>query len=221
MIKKQQFSISTLMLCILLFANTSCNITNPVLPTTNNNPLDPNNPSDPNGNQNTSESQYISFNTPEWNRMINCSLLDFLPNTLNDTTAYVTATSASTSLTFFLTYPSDSAKLIKQSNLKKYPIMPYGYSNDLKGYFVYSQKVPYNDGSASRLYSVAGFSDSTYNEILSIKYVDSKALTARFEIKGQYIIQAYIPNPSSETGLSDKRKMTGTYCMRISVIRKK
>ena len=98
--------------------------------------------------------------------------------------------------------------------------MAYGYSNGLKGYFVYSQELPYNDGSASRLYSEYGFSDSTYNEILSIKYVDSKALTARFEIKGQYVLQAYIPNPSSETGLSNKRKITGAYCMKVSVIRK-
>src|SRR5665647_878891 len=172
LIMKHKLSISTLMLFINLFIFTSCN---------NN---------DPNANQTNSDSQFISFNTPEWNRKINCSLLDFQPTSLNDSTAYITATSASTSLTFFFTYPSDSAKLIRQSNLKKYPIMAYGYSNALKGYFVYSQKLPYNDGSASRLYSEYGFSDSTYNEILSIKYVDSKALTARFEIKGQYVLQA-------------------------------
>jgi len=161
--------------------------------------------------------QHISFYTPEWNRFIDCSLLDFQPNYQNDSTSFINASSASTKQSFYFTYPSDSATLANASNIKKYSIRLYGSH---EGYFEFSQKLPYTDGSADRLISEYGFSDSIYNQILSIKYLDSKASMPRFEIKGRYVMMAYVLNTSDYSNTSNKRKITGTYNIKVSVNRK-
>jgi len=165
-----------------------------------------------------SNSLHVSFNTPEWNRMIDCSQLDFEPIYLNDSTSYIYAISQSTSLTFFFSFPSDSSVMSKQSNLKKYPIR--SYAGNLDGYFEYSHKLPYNVGSPNRLISEYGFSDSTYNQIVSIKYIESNATVAKFEVKGKYAMIAYVLNPADSENTSNKRKITGTYNFNVGVKRR-
>lgn len=161
--------------------------------------------------------QHISFYTPEWNKFIDCSLLDFQPLYQNDSTSYINASSASTNQSFYFTYPSDSATMVNPSNIKKYSVRLYGAH---EGYFEFSQKLPYTDGNVVRLISEYGFSDSIYNQIVSIKYIDSKASMPRFEIKGRYAMLAYVLNTSDYSNTSNKRKITGTYNIKVSVSRK-
>ena len=165
-----------------------------------------------------SNSLHVSFNTSEWNRVIDCSQLDFDPLYLNDSTSYIYAISQSTSLIFFFSFPADSSVMAKQSNLKKYPIR--SYAGNLDGYFEYSHKLPYNVGSSNRLISEYGFSDSTYNQIVSIKYIESNATVAKFEVKGKYAMIAYVLNPADSENTSTKRKITGTYNFKVGVKRR-
>ena len=54
-------------------------------------------PNDPNT---ISNNLHLSFTTPDWDKFINCDLLDLFPVSINATTNYVSATSASTKETF-------------------------------------------------------------------------------------------------------------------------
>ncbi len=67
-----------------------------------------------------SNNLHMSFTTPDWNKFINCDLLDLFPVSVNATTNYVSATSASTRETFCFSVPKDSSVMVLASNLKKY-----------------------------------------------------------------------------------------------------
>ncbi|MCB2408150.1 hypothetical protein [Hymenobacter lucidus] len=135
-----------------------------------------------------SESLHFAFKTPDWERHIDCEQLNlsFSPLYTNPKIASASATSGSTSSTFYFTYLADSSALVAPANIAKYAIGEY-LSNT--GAFELSHKLPTTEGSTSRLVSVAGKADNSYNEILSVKYIKHEGIYAIFDIKGQYQMQ--------------------------------
>src|SRR3546814_11613351 len=56
-------------------------------------------------------SLHIAFETPDWNRQIDCSALDLYPIAANDEVAYEVASPETTRLIFALSYPTFSRAL--------------------------------------------------------------------------------------------------------------
>ncbi|PJJ59339.1 hypothetical protein [Hymenobacter chitinivorans] len=141
---------------------------------------------DPSPSQTVSESLHFAFKTPDWERHIDCTALNLGFSTVSTKVAYVGATSASTSASFYFTYPADSSTLVQPSALGKYAIGEY---QDNSGAYELSHKVPTTDGSSGRLVSLAGKADNSYNEILAVKYVGHEGKYSLFEIKARYQMQ--------------------------------
>ncbi len=155
-----------------------------------------------------SDALHMSFNTPDWNRFINCELLDFTPWPLDSYTNYVGSTSQSTNQSFYFSMPADSSAMNLTSNLKKYAIRDYaGY---LQGPFEFSQKLPLQSGSSARLISQEGLSAASYNEVADIKYVGSEPNYALFKIKCRYKMMTYELNNPSNT-----KEVTGTFNLKV------
>jgi len=104
----------------------------------------------------------------------------------NPKVAYASASSVSTSSTFFLTYCADSSALVAPANLSRYAITEYGASTSP---FELSHRLPPTEGSASRVVSVAGMGAASDNEILAVKYVGHEKSYALFDVKGRYQMQ--------------------------------
>ncbi len=82
---------------------------------------------DPNGGSSgTNNELYISFKVPGWNEKVDCSHLSFQPQSCspppNREVYYVTATSASTKMSFQVSYPVDSASFSKLVTNKRFPL---------------------------------------------------------------------------------------------------
>ena len=147
-------------------------------------------------NPNTvSDDLHMAFKTPDWERNIDCSLLDLSPTVYNDSTYGVSATSVSTKETFCFTYAKDSSKIVKSKYLKKYKIMSI-YGNNAP--FQFSQKLPLDENSledlSKKLISFEGFSTSEYNQVVEVKYLSSEANFAVFRVKCKYEMKMYLPS---------------------------
>ncbi len=154
---------------------------------------------------------HFAFKTPDWERKIDCTLLNLYPAFVNDTTSSVSAFSASTKEAFWLTYPKDSSEMVRPRTYKKYKIMEYGYNEEP---FQLSQKLPLNESSlddlSKKLISKAGFSTTEYNQVTEIKYIKSEAQYAVFKIKGVYEMKTYLPSTPDVI-----KPVTGTYAFII------
>ncbi len=155
---------------------------------------------------------HLSFVTPDWNRTINCDQLNLFPIFLNDSTNYVSATSASTSETFCFSLPADSSKMAKNTNFKKYAIKNYFENNSP---FEFSQKLPLNSGSSLRLVSMDSLSAFSYNEVTEINYVGFEATYCLFKVKCKYVMLA--KEVGNETNI---KPISGTFHFKIRTSRK-
>ena len=154
---------------------------------------------------------HFAFKTPDWERKIDCTLLDLYPSFVNDTTSSVSATSASTKESFWFTYPKDSSEIVRPRTYKKYKIMEYGYNEEP---FQFSQVLPLDasslGNSSKTLVSKAGFSVSEYNQVTEIKYIKSESQYAVFKIKCAYEMKTYLPSTPDVI-----KPVTGTYAFII------
>jgi hypothetical protein len=161
---------------------------------------------------NSPQSLFMSFKTPEWERTIPCDLLVFPVYQWNDSTSLANSSSQSTRQTFYLTYPLDSSKMVRAGNLNRYPIVNYGENN---APFQFSQKLPLDanslDDLTKRLASLEGFNATSYNEIQSIQYVGSDIQYATFIIKGIYSMQAQQVASSPLV----VKQVTGSYSLKV------
>lgn len=143
----------------------------------------------------TSLDLHFAFKTPDWERKVDCTLLDLYPSFVNDTTSSVRATSASTKESFWFTYPKDSSEIVRPRTYKKYKIMEYGYNEEP---FQFSQVLPLDasslGNSSKTLVSKAGFSATEYNQVTEIKYIKSESQYAVFKIKCAYEMKTYLPS---------------------------
>ncbi|MWB96169.1 hypothetical protein GON26_17540 [Flavobacterium sp. GA093] len=158
-----------------------------------------------------SDALHLAFKTPDWEEYINCEQLDLFPQSINESTSYVSASSASTRETFFFSYPSDSSKIVKAEILSKHKIMEFG-SNDEP--FQFSQKLPLDrnsiDDTTKRLVSSEGLSTNEYNQLVEVKYLKSEKDYAVFRVKCKYEMTTYLVNSPETT-----KKVTGTFAFKI------
>jgi hypothetical protein len=152
-------------------------------------------------------SLHMSFTTPDWSRFIPCDLLDLYPDTIDASTNYVSATSQSTNETFVFSIPADSSAMVLPSNLKKYTIRNY-FENQAP--FEFSQKLPIQSGSSTKLLSKEGLSASSYNEVASITYVGNESDYCVFKVKCRYKMLTYELNNPSNIKL-----VTGTFHLKV------
>jgi hypothetical protein len=154
---------------------------------------------------------HFAFKTPDWERKVDCTLLNLYPEFVNDTTSSVRATSASTKESFWLTYPKDSSQMVRPRTYKKYKIMEYGYNEEP---FQFSQVLPLDESSlgnsSKTLVSKAGFSAVEYNQLTEIKYIKSETQYAVFKIKCTYEMKTYLPSTPDVV-----KPVTGTYAFII------
>ena len=154
---------------------------------------------------------HMAFKTPDWERKIDCTHLDLDPIGLNDSTSYVSATSASTNETFYFSFPRDSSVMIKPSNIKKYGITRVGAN---KKPFEFSQTLPIIANSTTKLVSLAGSGSDSYNEVLEIRYIGVKGNYAQFQIKCRYSMSM-----GETLNESNKRLVTGTFHFKVKTKR--
>lgn len=154
---------------------------------------------------------HMAFKTPDWERKIDCTHLDLDPMGLNDSTSYVSATSASTNETFYFSFPRDSSAMVRTSNIKKYKIVVTG---DNKRPFEFSQKLPVTAGVQSKLISTEGLTSSSYNEVVEIRYVGSQGNYAQFQVKCRYSMNMY-----EALNESNKKLVTGTFHFKVKTKR--
>lgn len=154
---------------------------------------------------------HMAFKTPDWERKIDCTHLDLDPIGLNDSTSYVSATSASTSETFYFSFPKDSSAMVKPSNIKKYQIVVTG---DNKRPFEFSQKLPVTAGVQNKLISTEGLTSSSYNEVVEIKYAGVKGNYAQFQVKCRYSMNMY-----EALNENNKKLVTGTFHFKVKTTR--
>jgi len=154
---------------------------------------------------------HMAFKTPDWERKIDCTHLDLDPIGLNDSTSYVSATSASTNETFYFSFPRDSSVMVRSSNIKKYEITRVGGN---KKPFEFSQTLPIIANSTTKLVSLAGYSSDSYNEVLEIKYIGVKGNYAQFQIKCRYSMSM-----GETLNESNKRLVTGTFHFKVKTKR--
>lgn len=154
---------------------------------------------------------HLAFKTPDWERKIDCTHLDLNPLNLNDSTSYVSATSASTNETFYFSFPRDSTAMVRPSNIKKYLIAVTGGN---KRPFEFSQKLPVTAGAESKLISSEGLTASSYNEVVEIKYIGVQGNFAQFQVKCRYSMNMY--EASNE---SNKKVVTGTFNFKVKTTR--
>jgi len=154
---------------------------------------------------------HMAFKTPDWERKIDCTHLDLDPVGLNDSTSYVSATSASTNETFYFSFPRDSSGMVRPSNIKKYDITRVGAN---KKPFEFSQTLPINAGSTTKLVSLASSGTDSYNEVLEIKYTGVKGNYAQFQIKCRYSM-----NMQETLNDSNKKLVTGTFHFKVKTKR--
>ncbi|ETZ24492.1 hypothetical protein [Pedobacter sp. V48] len=154
---------------------------------------------------------HMAFKTPDWERKIDCTHLDLDPIGLNDSTSYVSATSASTNETFYFSFPRDSSVMVRSSNIKKYGITRVGAN---KMPFEFSQTLPIIANSTTKLVSLAGSSSDFYNEVLEIKYIGVKGNYAQFQIKCRYSMSM-----GETLNESNKRLVTGTFHFKVKTKR--
>lgn len=163
------------------------------------------------GGGTVSNSLHLKFKTPDWERTINCEHLDLMPMNPAEGVYAVSATSASTSETFYFSYPQDSSAMNQVSNYKKYAIVGYA-DNDAP--FQFSQKLPDNQGSSDRLISLADNSNTYYNEVEKIEYIGHEGDYSIFKVKCKYNMRAYL--------LSDEatiKEVSGTFHFKIRTTR--
>lgn len=164
----------------------------------------------------TSDALHLAFKTPDWEKTINCDLLDLYPTVVNDSTSIVSASSASTRETFYFSYPNDSSKIVKAKYLKKYKIMSV-YENVEP--FQFSQKLPLDansiDNLDKRLVSSEGFSASEYNQVLDVKYLKSEQNFAIFRVKCKYEMKAYLASTPEII-----KPVSGTFTFKIRTTKK-
>lgn len=154
---------------------------------------------------------HLSFVTPDWNRTINCDQLNLFPIYLNDSTNYVSATSASTLETFCFSLPADSSQMVKTDNLKKYAIRNFFENNSP---FEFSQKLPLNNGSSLRLVSIDSLTNFSYNEVSEINYTGFEATYCLFKVKCKYVM--FAKEVGNETNI---KPISGTFHFKVRTSR--
>lgn len=154
-----------------------------------------------------SNTLHLSFKTPDWERFINCEQLDLFGYGINETTNYVSATSASTKETFYFSIPKDSSAMAAPANLKKYAITEYGMNGNP---FEFSQKLPLTDGNSNYLVSSAGLTANSYNEVTAINYIGGDSDFALFKVKCRYSMTMKEAGNESTT-----KQVSGTFHFKV------
>ena len=162
-------------------------------------------------NGSVSNTLHMSFKTPDWEQFINCEQLDLFPSYINESTNYVSATSASTKETFFFSIPTDSSAMVAPGNLKRYAISEFGQNQNS---FEFSQKLPITPGSTTYIASVGGLSETSYNEVVSINYAGTDGNSALFRVKCRYKMDAY--EAGNETNI---KSVSGTFHFKVRTSR--
>ncbi|HYD90624.1 MAG TPA: hypothetical protein VEA37_03940 [Flavobacterium sp.] len=162
-------------------------------------------------NGSVSNTLHMSFKTPDWEQFINCEQLDLFPSYINESTNYVSATSASTKETFFFSIPTDSSAMVAPGNLKRYAISEFGQNQNS---FEFSQKLPITPGSTTYIASVGGLSETSYNEVVSINYAGTDGNSALFRVKCRYKMDAY--EVGNETNI---KSVSGTFHFKVRTSR--
>lgn len=168
---------------------------------------DVNNP----GNGGVGNTLHLSFKTPDWEEFINCEQLDLYGYSVNETTNYVSATSASTKESFYFAIPKDSSAMVQPGNLKKYAIKEYG---DVTAPFEFSQKLPVTKGASTYIVSEESSSDEFYNEVVAIAYDGHDQTHAFFKVKCRYYMSTHELN--NETNV---KPVSGTFHFKVRTSR--
>lgn len=162
-----------------------------------------------------SDNLHLAFKTPDWERNIDCTLLDLTPMVINDSTFGVGAMSASTRESFFFTYPRYSSKIVSPKYLRKYKIVA---GDDNNAPFQFSQILPLNanslDDDSKKLISFEGFSASEYNQVIEVKYLSSETNYDVFRVKCKYEMKMYLPLTPDVI-----KPVSGTFTLKIRALK--
>jgi len=151
------------------------------------------------GNENDSE-LYISFKAPDWSQKIDCSKLNFAPQSCSDSVLYVYATSQSTKAVLYIAYPLDSTTVSKIALNKKFPMyVDYcDYRSNLQEAITFFVAVPQKSGDASTYWiPTRNFADNNYTIVKKIKYLESDTHYAKFLVAGSYSSNSILTSMST------------------------
>ncbi|MFB2120290.1 hypothetical protein [Parapedobacter sp. 2B3] len=144
------------------------------------------------GPSGASKGLFVSFKTPDWSEKVDCSQLSFRPNSCDpppdNSVYYVYATSASTKMTFQISYPVDSAALGTLATNQRFPLRfnACGAREAMQKAISFMVVIPASKGNTDRWMPIQELNEESYATIKSITYVKSDEHYAYYRVAGSY-----------------------------------
>lgn len=157
-----------------------------------NGPVDGTDSGPDDGPSSTKEELFVSFKTPGWSEKIDCSHLSFRPESCspppNNSVYYVTATSASTKMTFQISYPVDSAVFSKLAIDRQFPLRynACGASEAMQEAISFMLVVPESNGNTNQWMPIPEMNEESHTTLTSVAYVKSDERYAYYRVEGTY-----------------------------------
>lgn len=173
------------------------------------------------GPSGTNEGLYVSFKVPDWSEKIDCSHLSFQPNSCspppNREVYYVTATSASTKMSFQVSYPVDSASFSKLVTNKRFPLRfnACGDPDAMKEAISFMVVVPQAKGNTNQWMPIPEMNDESYATLKSVTYVKSDQRYAFYRITGTYTQLSALADANRDRISDDDKVISGDFQLMV------
>lgn len=168
-----------------------------------------------------SEGLFVSFKVPSWSEKIDCSHLSFQPNSCspppNREVYYVTATSASTKMSFQISYPVDSAAVGKLAINKRFPLRFNACAAEeaIQGAISFMVVVPQSKGNTNRWFPIPEMNEESYATLKSVTYVKSDKYYAYYRIAGTYTQLSALGDANHERISDDDKVISGDFQLMV------
>ncbi|MGV3760987.1 hypothetical protein [Parapedobacter sp.] len=164
---------------------------------------------------------FISFKTPGWSEKIDCSHLSFQPNSCspppNNSVYYVTATSASTKMSFQISYPVDSSAVAELVADQRFPLRfnACDDSEAMQDAISFMVVVPQSKGATNRWMPVPETNEESYATLKSVTYVKSDKYYAYYRITGSYTQLSALADANRDRISDDDKVISGDFQLMV------
>lgn len=172
------------------------------------------------GSSGSTAGLFVSFKTPGWSEKIDCSHLSFQPNSCSsqaNSVYYVTATSASTRMSFQISYPVDSAAFGKLAIDRRFPLRFNACAAEeaIQGAISFMVVVPQSKGNTNRWFPIPEMNEESYATLKSVTYVKSDKYYAYYRIAGTYTQLSALGDANHERISDDDKVISGDFQLMV------
>lgn len=172
------------------------------------------------GPSNATKGLFVSFKTPGWSEKIDCSHLSFQPQSCTsyaNSVYYVTATSASTKMSFQVSYPVDSASVSKLATGKQFPrrFNACGDPEAMQEAISFMVVVPQSKGNTNRWLPIPEMNEKSHVTLKSVTYVKSDYRYAFYRIKGSYTQLSALADANHDRISDEDKVISGDFQLMV------